>query len=311
MADLRQAARRAARRYGIDPNLFIRQIEAESGFNPRAVSPAGARGIAQIMPATAKAWGVDPMDPVAALNAAARAMRQYRDQFGSYEAALRAYNAGPGAVDRSRKYRETNEYVRRILGAGQSGSGSSRPGGGDRATVTETVPGVDRSAERKQLIFDYLRSRRGQPGAILALKAALEQAQDTPPRTVTRTAPSTTSTASGGAGGRLGLDLVRALDAEAQRLGIPITARQEPGHAPGGDHDPAVKGATARDYGGTREQRYRQYKQWLKRLGLSERDYSFEGRDINLVRDGVRIQIITRPHGTGPHNHIGIRKVAR
>lgn len=88
----------AATYYGINPNLFERQINQESGFNPWAYSPAGAEGIAQFMPATAASMGVNPWDPVSALWGAARLMSQLNNQFGNYAMALAAYNAGPGAV---------------------------------------------------------------------------------------------------------------------------------------------------------------------------------------------------------------------
>lgn len=84
---------------GIDPNLFIRQINQESGFDPNAYSPAGAEGIAQFMPATATGLGVDPWDPTSALYGAANLMAQLSQQFGgNYAQALAAYNAGPGTV---------------------------------------------------------------------------------------------------------------------------------------------------------------------------------------------------------------------
>ena len=89
----------AATNAGINPNLFERQIQQESGFNPSAVSPAGAEGIAQFMPATASSMGVNPWDPTSALNGAATLMAQLSNQFGgNYAMALAAYNAGPGAV---------------------------------------------------------------------------------------------------------------------------------------------------------------------------------------------------------------------
>lgn len=115
MADWRAEARKAARRYGLDPAIFERQIGAESGFKPNARSGAGALGIAQITPATAKAWGVNPLDPRAALDAAAKNMAGYVRRYGGYENALRAYNAGPGAIERSHGYAETNRYVSQIL----------------------------------------------------------------------------------------------------------------------------------------------------------------------------------------------------
>lgn len=113
--DYRQVARQYAERYGIDPDLFERQIGAESNFNPRAGSPAGAQGIAQIMPTTAKGWGVDPHDPVASLDAAAKAMSKYVKQYGSYRNALVAYNAGPGRVGKP-LYGETAKYIQKIMG---------------------------------------------------------------------------------------------------------------------------------------------------------------------------------------------------
>lgn len=130
--NFRQIARQKAQKYGLIPEVFERQIQAESGFNPKAVSSAGARGIAQIMPATAKGWGVNPDDPVAALDAAAKNMSGYIKTFlggkqpasvtdpaklrEAYEKGLRAYNAGPGAVEASKKYAETNRYVQKIIG---------------------------------------------------------------------------------------------------------------------------------------------------------------------------------------------------
>jgi hypothetical protein len=107
--------------------VFERQIQQESGFDPTISSPAGAQGIAQIMPATAKSWGVDPLKPRQALDAAARHMAEYVKQFGSYEDALRAYNAGPGAVDASKNYAETNNYVRTILGGASPNPGAVHP----------------------------------------------------------------------------------------------------------------------------------------------------------------------------------------
>jgi hypothetical protein len=115
MADYRAAARQAAQRYGLDPNVFLRQINQESGFNPTARSPAGAIGIAQIMPATARGWGVDPTNPIAALNAAAKNMKGYVNRYGSYRNALVAYNAGPGAVGRASLPAETTKYIDIIL----------------------------------------------------------------------------------------------------------------------------------------------------------------------------------------------------
>jgi soluble lytic murein transglycosylase-like protein len=126
-ANYRDIARQAAASYGINPALFERQINQESGFNPWAVSAAGAEGIAQFMPATAASMGVNPWDPVSALWGAARLMSQLSSQFGgNYAMALAAYNAGAGAVHNainaggnnwySYLPAETQNYVRVIMG---------------------------------------------------------------------------------------------------------------------------------------------------------------------------------------------------
>jgi hypothetical protein len=144
-ADYRKIARQKARKYRVPEAVFLRQIKQESGFNPNARSPAGATGIAQIMPATARGWGVNPNDPVASLEAAAKNMGRYIKAYG-LEGALRAYNAGPGAIEKSKGYAETNNYVQRILGGldpqqRQGGGG----GGGNNSTVT--TPATDTRRE--------------------------------------------------------------------------------------------------------------------------------------------------------------------
>jgi hypothetical protein len=120
--DFKRLAFEAAIRHDIDqPRRFVRQIAAESGFKVCVGSPAGALGIAQIMPNTADSWQVDPLDPVASLDAAAKQMNRYEEQLGSYELALAAYNAGPGAVARYGgipPYKETQNYIKKIMSDG-------------------------------------------------------------------------------------------------------------------------------------------------------------------------------------------------
>lgn len=111
----------AARRHGIDPALLSALVRQESGFDPAATSPAGAQGLTQLMPATARSLGVaNPLDPVQSLDGGARYLRQQLDRFGGDERlALAAYNAGPGAVARFGgvpPYAETQTYVQRVLG---------------------------------------------------------------------------------------------------------------------------------------------------------------------------------------------------
>lgn len=125
--DYRTYARRIAKRYGLNPDIFERQIDAESGFDPKAGSGAGAIGIAQFMPATAKGMGINPRDPYQALAGAARMMAQSVKKYGSYEKALRAYNAGEGAIEASHGYGETNAYVAKIL-QGHDPGGLGKPG---------------------------------------------------------------------------------------------------------------------------------------------------------------------------------------
>ncbi|MGA6925472.1 MAG: lytic transglycosylase domain-containing protein, partial [Desulfosarcina sp.] len=108
----------AAKKYGLSEKLIESVIRAESGFRPDAVSPAGAQGLMQLMPATAKALGVnDPFDVQQNIDGGARYIRQMLDRFGGdVKLALAAYNAGPATVERYNgdvPYRETRTYVQR------------------------------------------------------------------------------------------------------------------------------------------------------------------------------------------------------
>jgi hypothetical protein len=108
----------ATRRYDLPAGLLKSVARAESGFNPKAHSPAGAIGLMQLMPGTARELGVDPHDPAEAVDGAARLLRSHLDQFGSVRLAVAAYNAGPGAVrryDGVPPYAETRTYVQRVL----------------------------------------------------------------------------------------------------------------------------------------------------------------------------------------------------
>ncbi len=90
--------------YSIDPALVRSIVEAESGFNPRATSPAGARGLMQLMPETAQSLGVvDAYDPAENLRGGTRYLRGLLDRFGDVRLAVAAYNAGPAAVERFRR----------------------------------------------------------------------------------------------------------------------------------------------------------------------------------------------------------------
>jgi hypothetical protein len=122
----------AAQAAGVTPVLLAALLEAESGFDPRAVSPAGAEGIAQFMPSTAAGMGVrDPFDPGQAIPGAARLIASGIREFGSVPLALAAYNAGGGAVHRYGgipPYPETRAYVARIMARAGQGAALAGPG---------------------------------------------------------------------------------------------------------------------------------------------------------------------------------------
>jgi soluble lytic murein transglycosylase-like protein len=109
----------AAQRHGVDPNLVRAIIKVESNFNPQAVSTKGAVGLMQLMPATARTLKVhNPFDPQQNVDGGVRHLKQLLDDYnGDVKLSLAAYNAGAGAVARSRgvpRNAETRNYVKRI-----------------------------------------------------------------------------------------------------------------------------------------------------------------------------------------------------
>lgn len=115
-----QMVRSASNRYGVDPNLVWAVMKVESNFNPEAVSKKGARGLMQLMPATARQHRVDNIhDPSQNIQAGVRHLRLLLNRFqGDLRLGLAAYNAGTRAVERYRNippYSETRKYVRRVL----------------------------------------------------------------------------------------------------------------------------------------------------------------------------------------------------
>lgn len=107
-------------RFDLSPSLLEAVVWQESRWRENAVSHAGARGLAQLMPGTARYLGVDPDDPMQNLEGGARYLREQLDRFdGDLEKALAAYNAGPGRVIRADgipNIRETQQYVAAIMG---------------------------------------------------------------------------------------------------------------------------------------------------------------------------------------------------
>jgi soluble lytic murein transglycosylase-like protein len=147
---LQQAACEA----GVPFALFDALVAQESRYDVRARSSAGAIGLAQLMPATARYLGVaNPWDPLQNLRAGARYLRWQYNRFGSWALALAAYNAGPGNVEKYRgipPFRETREYVRVILAEVDRGHDEGRlvavprsPGRFAEVRRAEYAPGSD------------------------------------------------------------------------------------------------------------------------------------------------------------------------
>ena len=122
----------AGRRYGVDAGLLRAVAWTESRGHNDAISPKGARGVMQLMPATAAGLGVDPRDPIANINGGAAYLAQQLETFHDVPLALAAYNAGPGAVRRYGgipPYRETRVYVSTIMQRWTGPAGLPPPNG--------------------------------------------------------------------------------------------------------------------------------------------------------------------------------------
>ncbi len=109
----------AGAKYGVSPALLSAVAKQESGYNPRATSGAGAQGLMQLMPGTARGLGVsNSFDPAQAVDGAARMLRDLTNRFGRTDLALAGYNAGPGAVLKYNgipPYPETQNYVKNVM----------------------------------------------------------------------------------------------------------------------------------------------------------------------------------------------------
>jgi len=118
--DIEQIIKKASQHYGIDEKLIRSVVQAESNYNPDAVSHAGAQGLMQLMPATAEGLGVkDPFNPEENVMGGTKYLKQMLDRYdGDSRLALAAYNAGPGNVDKYGgvpPFQETQNYVSKVL----------------------------------------------------------------------------------------------------------------------------------------------------------------------------------------------------
>lgn len=119
IANLREVTRAVATRHEIHPGLLYSVLKAESAQSPTAVSHAGALGLMQLMPKTAKSLDIDPYDPLDNIRGGAIYLRKMLDRFdGNVRLALAAYNAGPGAVRQYNgvpPYDETRKYILKVI----------------------------------------------------------------------------------------------------------------------------------------------------------------------------------------------------
>lgn len=161
MPDYQQLAQKFAHKYDIPYGLFSALINQESGWNPQAMSPAGAIGLGQLMPGTAQGLGVNPYNPRQNLKGSAAYLSQQYDKFGTWRKALAAYNAGPGAVESGawRGYPETRNYVSSIMGA-YGGQNMTGPGQGftpsGHGSFIAPAPGSLAEVQRKQAALSLL-----------------------------------------------------------------------------------------------------------------------------------------------------------
>jgi hypothetical protein len=217
MPDYRKIAAQAARRHGVPVALFLAQINQESGFNPNAVSPAGAVGIAQIVPR----WhpGVNPRDPVASLNYAAQLMASLKNRYGTWRDALSAYNSGR-PWSQGQRIPETRNYVTLIMrragtGRGAAGGSTGSSVGSQVADAVSTVAEVSRRLIPRDLVRKLMEyairedarlSGRKVPGgvpnfnALVAQLTRLRPASRLPGLTALGTSNRVTSTSDRGTG---------------------------------------------------------------------------------------------------------------
>lgn len=147
----------SAQQQGVPVPILAGLLRQESGYNPKAVSPVGAQGIAQFMPDTAKQFGIDPSNPMQAIPAAAKFLAQNFAKAGSWENALAGYNAGPGRMDPSKWQRipETRQYVSNIMNMARQAGMPQDQRSVPQQTLASNQPNNSANSELLKLLALY------------------------------------------------------------------------------------------------------------------------------------------------------------
>ena len=287
----------AARRHGIPVGIFRSLIRHESGGSPTAVSPKGAIGLAQLMPATARGLGVDPMDPAQNLEGGARYLAQQFKKYGRWDLALAAYNAGPGAVDQYGgipPFEETQNYVQRVL---SSANGRNTPVSSYKPFSRPETPQTGLS------LLQTLLTQQGPSGGLLA-----GLLPEITPTSSNQPMSPTFSVGKGAWGGSKPIATKLTTD-----LGLTVTSgkRQRKLTASGGisDHWVGNKNAYAFDLGGSVENMDQAAAKLLTKFG-DKWDGGEVVRNFNVGK--FRVQILYRTNVGGnhfDHIHIGVKKI--
>lgn len=225
--NLRALAASYAKRYGLPESVFLAQIQQESGFNPNARSSAGAEGIAQFIPSTAKAYGLDnPFDPQASLDAAARYDSDLLKKYGTIQRALSAYNSGrPDAYkDPNFAGGQTYRYVKDILsGVVPAAAAASAP------SANPSIAPPAAAAPRPSIdLFNVGNQMFGLPQLTTPLPAPVQPIAPTP------TAPSATAAPSSAFAGKG--STIKQLESFASPFGLTVTATTNGQHAKNSYH---------------------------------------------------------------------------